>query len=252
MNCREVQPLIDGYVDGELGPIHNREIEEHLQSCSVCSKLHHEHQALQAATRDSSLYFKAPATLQRRIWSSLRQDRKSQPILSIAPWRWVGIAASLTLVAILTWRVVPLVQSPVADDQLIQEVTSAHVRSLMVSHLVDIQSSDRHVVKPWFTGKLDFAPPVVDLGERGFPVIGGRLDYLGNRAVAVVVYKRREHVINLFIWPAAQDSAVKTTPVTQQGYHLFHWTQSDMAYWAVSDLNIKELLEFVRLVQASS
>jgi len=122
----------------------------------------------------------------------------------------------------------------------------------MASHLVDVSSSDRHVVKPWFTGKLDFSPSVVDLIDHGFPLIGGRLDYLDNRPVAAVVYKRREHVINLFIRPAAHDSPVAHKPGTPQGYHLFSWTQSGMTYWAISDLNTEELREFVRLVQSST
>jgi anti-sigma factor RsiW len=130
---------------------------------------------------------------------------------------------------------------------LIEEVTANHVRSLMVAHLVDIPSSDRHVVKPWFTGKLDFAPSVSDLTEHGFPLIGGRLDYLDRKAVAAVVYKRREHVINLFIWPAPQGEAGESRPVTHQGYHHLRWNDSGMVYWAVSDLNDRELHEFALL-----
>jgi anti-sigma factor RsiW len=168
------------------------------------------------------------------------------------PWRWAAIAASLAFIAILTWRVAPLLDSPAGDDRLIQEVTANHVRSLMVAHLVDIPSSDRHVVKPWFTGKLDFAPSVPDLTEQGFPLIGGRLDYLDNRGVAAVVYKRREHVINVFIWPAAHTASGESKTATHQGYHHLRWSDSSMVYWAVSDLNGRELEEFVRLLQTQT
>ncbi len=248
MNCQEIRTAIDGYVDGELGPIHNREIEQHLQDCAACSTVYNGHQALRAALRTGSLYRTASTTLRRRIRSSLSRATKDEPVLSAHLWRWAGIAASLALVAILTWRFVPLLEGPPADDLLIQEVTANHVRSLMVSHLVDIPSSDRHVIKPWFTGKLDFAPSVSDLADHGFPLIGGRLDYLGNRAVAAVVYKRREHVINLFIWPATHTPSGESKPVTHQGYHHLHWSDSGMMFWVVSDLNSRELQEFVRLL----
>lgn len=249
MNCQEVRTAIDGYVDGELDPFRNREIAQHLQSCAKCSQGYKSHQTLQAVIREGALYFKAPLALQRRIRSSLRQGRNAEPIFTAVAWRWVGIAASFAIVAILTWRFAPLLQGPISGDFLVQEVIAGHVRSLMVSHLVDIPSSDRHVVKPWFAGKLDFAPSVADLANQGFPLIGGRLDYLDNRAVAAVVYKRREHVINVFIWPGEHSFSVESKPTTHQGYHHLHWSQAGMTYWAISDLNSRELQEFVRLLQ---
>lgn len=168
--------------------------------------------------------------------------------MGLPQWRWVAVAASLALVSVLTWRVALFLPTETADDRLIQEVTASHVRSLMVSHLVDIPSSDRHVVKPWFTGKLDFAPSVADLTEQGFPLVGGRLDYVNGRAVAGLVYKRREHVINVFLWPSA--AAVETRLLAHQGYQLVCWTQSGMTYWAISDLNSRELQEFVHHIQS--
>lgn len=249
MNCQEVRTVMDGYLDGELGPLHNREIEGHLQGCALCSNAYHAQQALQAAIRSSALYVKSPVALQQRIRSSLRQGRNPRFTLRAMPWRWAGIAASLAAAAVLTWHLGLPLPGPAADDRLIREVTADHVRSLMVTHLMDVSSSDRHVVKPWFTGKLDFAPSVVDLTDQGFPLIGGRLDYLDDRAVAAVVYKRRDHVINLFIWPITHASFEDSRPVTYQGYHHLHWSHSGMSFWAVSDLNTRELQEFVRLLQ---
>jgi anti-sigma factor (TIGR02949 family) len=248
VNCQEVRTVIDGYVDGELDPIRNREIEQHFQGCPACSTVFNSHQALRAALRAGSLYRTAPPALRNRVQSSFKPAPTWKSLLGNPQWRWAAVAASLALVSVLMWRVAPFLPTETADDRLIQEITASHVRSLMVSHLVDIQSSDRHVVKPWFTGKLDFAPSVLDLTEQGFPLIGGRLDYLNGRAVAGLVYKRREHVINVFLWPSA--AAEETRPLAHQGYHLVCWTQSGMTYWAISDLNTRELQEFVHHLQS--
>ncbi len=249
MNCNDVQPLLDGYMDGELDVVRNVEIEQHLQTCSVCSPIYKQHQALQGAMRADSLYFNAPPHLQKRIHSSLHQANTSKPILRIVQWRPLGVVAALVALVILSWSLVRIFSVPSQNDLLVQAVVSSHIRSLMASHLVDVVSSDQHTVKPWFDGKLDFSPPVVDLAGQGFPLVGGRLDYLDNRPVAALVYRRNKHLINLFIWPSASSSNGETTSTTLQGYHVFSWTQSGMTYWAVSDLNPSEFQEFVHLVQ---
>ncbi len=170
----------------------------------------------------------------------------------IAWWRsWaVPCLAAVALVTGTMLWLTPRVSRRSQDDLLAQAVLASHVRSLMAAHLTDVPSSDQHTVKPWFDGKLDFSPPVQDLSKEGFPLVGGRLDYLEDRPVAALVYQRRKHFINLFIWPALKDAKQQT--VMRQGYNLFHWTQSGMTYWAVSDVNSAELQEFVRLVQGQS
>ncbi len=249
MNCTDIQVAIHGYMDGELDPLRNLEIEQHLQHCAVCSQSYKADQALQTAVKTGAQYFPAPADLRKRIQSSVRQVGKSQRTLPVMPWRWLAVAASVVFVVILAWALIP--RGLDAEQLVAQEVVSSHVRSLMVAHLADVMSSDQHTVKPWFTGKLDFSPPVKDLSKEGFPLVGGRLDYLENRPVAALVYKRRNHVINLIIWPSSHDTHVKTKALARQGYHLVHWSQAGMMYWAISDLNDTELQEFVRLVQAS-
>jgi anti-sigma factor RsiW len=160
--------------------------------------------------------------------------------------------AAVLLIAITTgWVLISNLSVSSVNEPLAQAVLSSHIRSLMVNHLVDVTSTDQHTVKPWFDGKLDYSPPVVDLAQQGFPLVGGRLDYLDDRPVAALVYKRRSHLINLFIWPSTSTFASedKMTAVTRQGYHLVTWTKSGMIYWAVSDLEESELQEFVHLVQ---
>ncbi len=250
MNCQETQKLIHAYLDGELDLVKSLEIEEHLQGCVACSQVYKNQQALRTAMNAGSLYFRSPASLRQRIQSAVRKaDRSAARAPRVMPWRWLGVAASLVVVVFVTWSVTRSLSAPSASDLLAQEVVASHVRSLMPDHLADVASSDQHTVKPWFSGKLDFSPAVVDLANQGFPLIGGRLDYLDNRPVAALVYRYQQHVINLFSWPAVGASDTTATMDTRQGYHVAHWTKSNMTYWAISDLNENELQQFVQLVR---
>jgi len=248
LSCNDVQNLIDAHIDAELDLVRTLEIEQHLQECSDCAQLYKNRQSMRAAIHTGSLYHKAPAHLQKRIQTSLRQTGKDAMPRRI-PWRLLSVVASLVVVTIMTWSLLPLFSAPPVEESLVQEVLSSHVRSLMANHLVDVASTDQHTVKPWFDGKLDFSPPVVDLASQGFPLIGGRLDYLDNRPVAALVYKYRNHYINLFIWPSTQNPNGSVTEVTRQGYHVFFWTRSGMTYWVVSDLEESTLQKFVQLIQ---
>ncbi len=270
MNCEEAIKLIDGYLDGELDPITSQAIEQHLRDCGHCDQAYKTHGSLIHAIGNATPYFKASAELRERIQSSLRDEtaehavrngvrgaqvlsHKRQPeprsILLETPWNWLGLAAAIIFGAIIALNVVPLLQRPGADQFLATQLIASHVRSLMASHLTDVASSDQHTVKPWLDGKLDFAPAVVDLSQEGFPLIGGRLDYLDNRPVAALIYQRRKHFINLFVWPAGSDAARSTKAMTRQGYQLLHWVDSDFNYWAVSDVNEEELQEFKQLFE---
>jgi anti-sigma factor RsiW len=259
LSCQDKQSLLHGYLDGELDLVRSMEIEGHLKECPVCAEVYQNQEALRSAIKNGSLYFKSPPALVNRVRSALREatkaevrprastDRIGWRLLWTPSWASMGLAATLALMAIVTWRVTPWLLGPSADELLAQEVLASHVRSLMASHLTDVPSSDQHTVKPWFNGKLDFSPPVEDLADRGFPLVGGRLDYLGGRPVAALVYQRRKHFINFFIWPSTHDAGQKI--VMRQGYNLLSWTRYGMTYWAVSDLSYSELQEFAQWVQ---
>src|SRR5207245_3797316 len=265
MNCEEAIKLMDGYLDGELDSITSQAIEEHLRDCARCDQAYKTHGSLIHAIGNATPYFKGAAELGERIQSSLREEtteypvrngvpgaqiqfHKRQPeprsILSEIPWNWLGLAAAIILAAIIVSNVLPRLQRPGNDQFLATQLIAGHARSLMANHLTDVASSDQHTVKPWLDAKLDFAPAVVDLSNEGVTLIGGRLDYLDNRAVAALVYERRKHFINLFVWPAASDAAKAPKTITRQGYQLLHWADSDFNYWAVSDVNPNDLQTF--------
>jgi anti-sigma factor RsiW len=258
VNCQEVQHLIDGYVDNELDLVSNMDVERHLQTCSECTHLYHNRQKLQALIRSGKLSEKAPAHLETRIQASLRQADRTAATWQRTTLRLLAVAAVLIMALLTTWSLFfrngfPYQTAPssAVSEAFVQSVLSSHIRSLMVNHLVDVASTDQHTVKPWFDGKLDYAPVVIDLTPQGYPLVGGRLDYLDNRAVAALIYKHETHVINLFTWPSTTLSAVtsQVTTVTRQGYHLTTWTQGGMVYWAVSDIEEDKLQTFVQLLQ---
>jgi anti-sigma factor RsiW len=251
LNCKDAQTLIHGYVDSELDLVKSLEIEHHLQECSACAQALAGLHALRAAVNKSSLYYHAPAGLAQRVQSSLRTMNHAGRTPRVHLRRLLAVAASVALVAAGGWALLRVLPARSAEALLTQELVASHVRSQMLpSHRFDVASTDPHTVKPWFEGKLDYSPPVKDLAEQGFPLVGGRLDYLHNRPVAALVYQRRRHSINLFIWPSAPGSETTSTRMTRQGYHLFQWTQSGMTFWTVSDLNERELQDFVNLIRS--
>ena len=249
MTCQETQALLDGYVDGELDVVRSVEVERHLQDCQACAHVYKNHHALRSALQGGDLYVRPPVRLHKRVRAAVRPAHRAETHARVWPWRGLSAAASLAAVALLVWSLVPLLTGPSVNNRVTQDLIAGHVRSLMASHLTDIASSDQHTVKPWFEGKLDFSPPVTDLADQGFPLVGGRLEYLDNRPVAVLVYRHQQHVINLFLWPATPGGAAGVQTITRQGYQLLHWTQAGLSYWAVSNLNVGELQAFVQGVQ---
>jgi anti-sigma factor RsiW len=247
VNCEETKDLLHGYLDDELDPAHSLEVERHLQECPACARALEAQEELRTALRAPQLYHRAPDHLAERIRTLV--DRPGKQRLQGRAWRWrpLAIAASLAAAAFLGWGIGRWTTTPPRDELIAQAVLSNHLRSLLASHLLDVPSSDQHQVKPWFNGQVDFSPPVKNFAEQGFALAGGRLEYINGQKVAVLVYKRREHVINLFIWPEAADDQAERA-LERQGYHLIHWIRGGLSYWAVSDLNEKELKEFVQLL----
>jgi len=249
VSCSDVRDLLHPYLDGELDLVRTLDVERHLRECPACAQARDQQQALRAAIHRGSLYHEAPALLRERIHLSLPGAGREARARRALPRRWLAVAAALVLAVLGGWGLARLLSAPSAEDRLEEEVVASHVRSLLAEHLKDVASTDQHTVKPWFTGKLAFSPPVKDLAKEGFPLAGGRLDYLDKRPVAALVYEHRKHVINLFVWPSADDADARVKMATRQGYHAFHWVQAGLTYWAVSDLNGDELRDFVRAVQ---
>jgi anti-sigma factor RsiW len=252
MNCEAAQTLVDAYIDGELDPAGKLEIERHLEECAICASGYAEHGSLKRAVGAGELRFQAPPELQQRIRFALRAEAKNEKPAPTVPRRWFNAAAGLAIAALALLFVLPFVSNRGGDDPVAREVLAGHVRSLMGNHLTDVPSSDQHTVKPWFDGKLDFAPPVVDLAAQGFPLVGGRLDYVDNRPVAALVYQRYKHFINVFIWPDGSRGESAAKAAERQGYDLVRWTKGGMTYWAVSDLEQSELKRFVELLQKAA
>ena len=256
MNCKQTLALLPAYVDQELGVSETIEIDKHLEACPACHKELVSQNALRATLKKHATYFQAPNQLENLIRAALplgneHRGRPAKRALNwFGPFNWFNFGTALTSVVALAWSVSLYLAMPSPTDLLAEDVVSSHVRSLMVNHIADVASSDHHTVKPWFNGKLDFSPTVNDLTAQGFPLVGGRLDYLDHRSVAALVYRHRQHLINVYIWPAANKQKVAVQTLSSQGYRLVHWAEGGMIYWVVSDLNPRELLVLARILQA--
>jgi anti-sigma factor RsiW len=246
MNCAESRLLLHAHADDELDVAHSLELERHLKTCSDCAAENKSLRSLKAALREPSLLHRAPASLRRDVERMTDTPRaETQPRFNVL-LLWKFLAFGAAAVALLTIILRPGGISE--HGELLNEAVSSHVRSLMVQHLTDVASSDQHTVKPWFDGKLDFAPQgVKDFAAQGFPLVGGRLDYLRGRAVAALVYQRNKHFINVFVWPETMAASAKEEIDNLRGYSIVNRQAGGFHYCLVSDLNEKELLELAKL-----
>jgi anti-sigma factor RsiW len=247
--CEDKELLLHGLLDGELDAANALACEIHLRECSGCAAEFERLRALRRRLRVQGVAFEAPPGLRERVLAALGEPRTSVDEWSaekrsesrtkrvrkaFVPWVMAGSIAALA--AALTF--VLLVHLPA--QRVTDELVAGHVRSLLATHLVDVATSDRHVVKPWFAGKVDFAPPVTELADKGFPLAGGRLDYINGRVVAAVVYRRRQHIINVFVWPAGPADP-GTTASRRDGYNVMGWKQGGLQFYAVSDVDPADL-----------
>ncbi|HEX8785843.1 MAG TPA: zf-HC2 domain-containing protein [Telluria sp.] len=263
MEHSDVQQLLPAYIDQELSVVDALAVERHLETCLACRREIEAQRSASTRTRAGATYFDAPPALRARILAELPARRTPRASQSMPGswwrqswwqqgwWQHMSAALAVALVLALAWGASEYrtVQSP--QNGLTEELVANHVRSLQVDHLTDVASTDQHTVKPWFLGKLAFSPPVVDLAPQGFPLVGGRLDYLEGQAVAVLVYRRRHHPINLTIWPGAELPATPQT-TQMQGYHLVRWSAGGMNFSAVSDVSADDLAQFVALLKSAT
>ena len=252
-DCNKVL-LVQAELDGELGAAEAASLASHRAECPICQAAAAELMQARALIRDD-LYQPAPDEARQRVMAALdaaRPMQQPQPAAAAAPrpspsWRdwwqgWWSNSMSFGLGAACAASLAFLLVMPAVPPGLTEQIVAGHVRALQPGHLQDVASEDRHTVKPWFDGKLDFAPPVKDLAAARFPLTGGRLDYLGGRSVAALVYQRDKHVIDLFVWPAAGDAPQQAAE--RQGYNIVHWSQDGMNFWAVSDVELSQLKQF--------
>ena len=240
MNCDEASVLMHALIDGELDAGNAREVEVHIANCQACAARLREFHELRKAMMPASLRHTAPAGLRARINGKLpapQADASRRAVIK-------GLSIGATATALAASGLLVMVMRADDERRVLGEVVSAHLRSLQVQHLTDVQSSDQHTVKPWFNGKIDVAPPVIDLIALGFTLLGGRLDYVDAKPVAAIVYRRRIHVINLFCAPSPGASRRAAKMESLHGFSVRSWTENGLSLWAVSDINAEELMDF--------
>jgi len=258
MDCAMDRDLLGAYVDGELLPGQAAEVAEHLTTCERCSAEADMMLKTVRRLREGLVRDRAPDVLRARIRAALHEERITDAPAPrrVTPFPWRAVAAGLLIAAassVLTLVATRSGSTPAGNSTIADEVVASHIRSLMPGHLTDVESNDQHNVKPWFNGRLDFSPVVPRLDSLGFPLLGGRLDYIGTRPVAVVIYGRRKHVINVFSWPADSGGDMQPSAVgTRHGYNIIRWKRGGVESWTASDLNADELRQFVELLRAGT
>ena len=246
MICAQTERLLDAYLDDELDLRSALEVEEHLASCAQCGAGERRLRELRELARAHLTRHALPPSLEQKLRAGFKAATPG------APRRWSRRALLLVPAAAAAMLLVvagPALWSRGGESRLEDAVLASHVRSLLANHLTDVASSDQHTVKPWFQGKLDYSVPATDWAAEGYPLVGGRLDYLEGAPAAALVYKRRQHVVNLFIWPSRHGADAPLRHLSSRGYGIWRWASGGMNHWVVSDLNDAELQAFVELAR---
>jgi anti-sigma factor RsiW len=247
MQCAECRDALDAFLDDELAPDQRERVNDHLAGCAACARRSEELADISRRIEEGLVHHRAPDVLKARIRAAIAEDAAGPPPRS--RWHWLPLAAAGVLIAAASSAATLLaVRRAPATDPVATAVLESHVRSLLPGHLLDVASNNQHNVKPWFDGRIDLSPPVPALDSAGFRLAGGRLDYVASHPAAVVVYARRQHVINVYSWA---EPAADAPPVTTEshGYHLVYWRSGGVEFWAVSDLNVGELSQLVALLR---
>jgi anti-sigma factor RsiW len=255
MTSSEFQGRIDPFLDNEVDLATAQEMQRHLEECAACETFFAARLALRHCLQNPKLRFAAPDALRRKVRAQVRKEIRSYWVRcnwlpQLSNWILPTLAGAVAVLICWFSSSTFLSQAPSsngANNSLIEQLVSNHLRSLTENHLFDVASSDQHTVKPWFAGKINFTPPVFDFSEQGFKLIGGRLDYLGSDEVAAVVFQHRKHYINLFVWPRNQSSPLTDRVLQKHGFNLCGWEADGLTLWAVSDAAPETLKTFVEL-----
>lgn len=245
MDCNQAKILIDAFIDNELDLTNSIEIERHISICQSCSTIFQNYQVLRSALGNEAIYYTPPSDLKKKIVASIKSTEKRPFEFKSRIFGWQGATTSFALATVVLIIFILFKSLPTTETEITEQIVNNHMRSLMPNHLTDVQNSDQHTVKPWFNGKLDFSPPVEDLTTKSFILVGGRLDYINGQPVAAIVYQRKAHYINLFFWFSDNQGDINKKISVTRGYNIIHWIKGNKNYWAVSDINLTELDEFV-------
>jgi anti-sigma factor RsiW len=250
VNCELAVTTIHGYFDGELDAVRSTELERHLEHCAECQAALEGIESLRMQIQQSNLYEHASPELREKVRKQIAQETGKGGVTAGLSWkRWFLVPAVGTLATAAALITIMLfVLSSHKQSMLAAELVDAHVRSLQPGHLFDVQSTDQHTVKPWFDGKIDFIPPVTDYAAQGFPLVGGRLDAVDGHDVAALVYARRKHFINVFVWPSREKESIAESSGSRQGYNWVAWQSSDMQFYLVSDAALSDLSQLKTLM----
>ncbi len=242
--------LLHGFIDGELDAANAALFQAHLASCAECAGEMENAMMVKRLSAREGVKWQAPDTVHARVQAALSLEQ-AMTRRAVAPhraesslrrlWRWVREWSFVPSLAVLAASLMLVLNVPQQSQTIEDQLLASHVRSMLADHLTDVLTSDQHTVKPWFNGKIDFSPPVVDLAAQGFPLVGGRVDYLDGRVVAALIYRRHGHVINLFIWPAASGTGRNAE---KDGYNFAEWHADGLVFWAISDVAAADLAAF--------